>query len=80
MGILDEMKITHHLFEMWIPLIENMRFDFEYRRTMMAFTSLLLIDYNSLNPVIRDNLPFVVGKVVELCKKITEIKERKNEN
>lgn len=76
---LDELNITGHLFELWIPLIDSMRFDFEYRRTAMAFFSLLLIDSHLLCDVLKSNLIFIISKGIEVCSKLTDIKEKKIE-
>jgi hypothetical protein len=79
MAKLENLNITPQLFELWTDLINNMRFEFEYRRTMMAFTALLSLDYCNMNSVIRDNLLFLFEKTVDLSLKIFLLKEKKEE-
>jgi len=74
--ILEEMNITGHLFELWVDLISQMKFDFEYRRSLMAFASLMLIDNRELSPILRDNVGFIFNKIVFICGKLSEIRER----
>jgi hypothetical protein len=75
-AILEEVNLTPQIFEMWVPMINNMRFDFEFRRTAFAFSSLLLIDEPQLNPALKNNIAFILTKIVELLRRCTEMKER----
>jgi hypothetical protein len=77
-SIIEGMNLTQQLFEMWISQINNLRYDFEYRRTVMAFSSILLINRNELNPVISDNLSFMMIRIIELFNKLTVIRENKS--
>jgi hypothetical protein len=76
-AITEEINLTPQIFEMWIGMINNMRFDFEYRRTSLAFSSLLLIDESQLNLILKNNMTFILSKIIELLKKCVEMKERK---
>lgn len=49
--ILDSMNVTANLFELWITLIRTMKHDFELRRTIYGFTSILLVDPTKISPV-----------------------------
>lgn len=76
-AIIEEINITHQIFEMWVGMINLMRFDFEFRRTSLAFSSLLLIDESLLNVILKNNMTFILSKIIDLLKKCLEMKERK---
>jgi hypothetical protein len=76
-AIVEEINFAPQNLEMWVEMINNMRFDFEFRRTSLAYSSVLLIEESKLNLILRNNLGFVLTKIIELLRKCVEIKERK---
>jgi len=42
--LLDSMIVTANLFELWMTLIRSMKHDFEFRRTIYGFSSILLVE------------------------------------
>jgi hypothetical protein len=42
--LLDSMNVTANLFELWMTLIRSMKHDFEFRRTLYGFCSILLVE------------------------------------
>jgi hypothetical protein len=60
------------LFQTWIGLIPKMKKS-EQRRTLMAFTSLLLIDPQNLNTVIAANMSMILKQIVKLVEDFDKI-------
>jgi hypothetical protein len=75
--IIEEMNLTQSFLDVWTSSLKNYRFDFEYRRTAMAFTSFFLIEENKLNPVLKNNMRFIFSQILDLLQKCREIRERK---
>ena len=49
--LLDNMNVTANFFELWITILKGMNHDFEMRRTLYGFASILLVEPSKLNPV-----------------------------
>jgi len=80
LAYLEQMQLTAHLFEFWVNLIPHMKYDFEWRRSMMAFLSLFLVPTSQLNNILSSNLAFVLKKIIYFGEKLMEDAVRKNLN
>jgi hypothetical protein len=54
-----------------------MKYDFEWRRSMMAFLSLFLLDQYKLNNILNSNLGFILKKIIYFGEKLMENYTRK---
>ncbi len=70
--------MTADVFELWINLIPYMKYDFEWRRSMMAFSSIIIIDPSNLNQILKNNLSFILKKIIYFGEKLLENIKRKN--
>ena len=73
---LDSVHFLNNLFETWTLLIPDFTFDFEYRRSLFGFSSLLLVDQRKLPDILQKNMTFIMKKIFFLVVKITEMKEK----
>lgn len=75
--VIDNLHFTQKLFEIIVSQINVIRYSFEYKRILMAFTSILSIDYSHLPNILQKNLDFIVNKIVDLSEQLTKIYENK---
>lgn len=80
LAYLDQNQLTANLFELWVHLIPHMKYDFEWRRSMMAFLSLFLMQQSSLNTILSSNLGFILKKIIYFGEKLMENITRKRLN
>ncbi len=80
LAYLEQKQLTANLFELWINLIPHMKYDFEWRRSMMAFLSLFLTDTSKLNNILSSNLAFILKKIIYFGEKLMENFTRKKLN
>ena len=69
---IEQNQLTSNLFELWINLIAEMKYEFEWRRSMMGFLSIFLLDYTKLNSILANNFPFILGRILFFGKKLID--------
>lgn len=79
---IESKNYIEKLFQNWISLIPKMKKS-EQRRTLMAFTSILLIEPQNLNSVIVANMSMILKQIVKLVEEVektySKLKQKEEE-
>jgi len=72
---LESKQGTEYVFKGWIELLPEFNADFELRRIMFGFASLLRVNLTELPQIVLESLPGLLHEMTKLTKKILEIRE-----
>jgi len=70
-------QMTNNFFEFWFDLIPHMNYDFEWRRSMMAFLSIFVLDISHLESILTNNMSFFLKKIIYFGENLIDYYKRK---
>ena len=55
------------IFEFWFSQIDSyLRFDYQYKRTIMGLSSIILVKPDELPTIIKDYMKVIIDKILEI--------------
>ena len=67
------------VFNKWVDAIDHMRFDFEYKRSILGLLSILKINLSEIPQVVSQNLQFLISKIWTMIEKYNKLATNKKE-
>ena len=67
------------VFNKWVDAIDHMRFDFEYKRSILGLLSIMKIKLSDIPQVVSQNLQFLIGKIWMMIEKYNKLATNKKE-
>jgi hypothetical protein len=74
---LDSKQATEYVFKGWIELLPEFTVDFELRRILIGFSSLIRVNISELPTLVLNSLPQLLHEMINLTSKI--LNQRENE-
>jgi hypothetical protein len=77
--ILDDNKCIESVFQKWILSIKDFILEAQFRKSLMGFSSILLINPTEQNPIIMNNLSQIFTQIISLAEDLNKRHQPKTE-